>query len=81
MGQRLLYIPALLDTPMYPFGRVDGQVEFLPQIADCLDMIGMIVGDQNRHDLAQVDLMILQHLLDGADTDAGIDQQSIFWGA
>lgn len=63
---------------MHPFGGVDGDADLLAQIPDGLDMVGMVMRDQYGYDLIEIYTMILQYLLYGADTDAGIYQYAEF---
>ena len=72
----LLDVAALLDASVYVGSRIDGDVQFLAQIAHCLDVVGMVVRDQYRHDFLDLDAMVFQDLLDRANAYAGIDQDA-----
>ena len=65
-----------INAMMHAGSSINRKEMVTAQTAHRLDMVGMIVGNNNGRDVGKGQAVVLEILLDGADTHTGIDHQS-----
>ena len=61
---------------VYLMSGIYGKAVPFTQMANCLDMVGMVVGDEYTLYAFQIEHTVFEYFFDGTDTDAGINQYS-----
>ena len=53
-GDTFLHVATLLDAAMHALGGIDGDAYLLTQVANGLNVVGMVMRDQYRYDLIEI---------------------------
>ena len=80
IGQFLRHAVIAFHSAMYSFGGIDRDMVNLAYTACRTDMIGVIVGDEQSHDLVKRQSILFEVLLDGAHRNACIDKYCLASG-
>ena len=62
---------------MHALGGVDRDMAAFAEATDGLDVVAVVVGDEHSQDAVEVDVGIAEHLADGAQSDAGVDEDAV----
>lgn len=76
-SQFFLYAIVMVYTLMDQASGIDRQVNAFTECANGTDMVGVVVGDEYTHDVAEIEVHLAEAFLDGTRRYAGIDKDTL----
>ena len=70
-----------VDAGMDSGGRVNGEMDMFPEPSDRADMVGVVMRDENPHDVGEVEFHRTQAVVNLTRRDAGIDEDALLLGS
>ena len=80
-AQRLVDVATAVDAGVHALGGVDRDMAAFAEATDGLDVVAVVVGDEHSQDAVEVDIGLAERLTDGAQSDAGVDEDAVVSGA
>ena len=76
-AEGLVDVSTAVDAGVHAFGGVDRDMAAFAEAADGLDVVAVVVGDEHGQDAFEVDVGLAERLTDGAQSDAGVDEDAV----